>query len=77
MSKWNKTFGREHPEAYGKIEEPEDKSLRIFTLDLPKMNHDMLILICQHLKIDISHLYEKYAKTTRQQLESHGLKYER
>jgi len=75
MTKWDKLFGLAHPEAYGKIEEPEDKTLKIFNIDLEKFNHEILLLICQHLKIDIQGVYLKYAKTTRQQMESHGLKY--
>ena len=74
MNKWKKLFGLEYPEAFGKVEDPEDKSLRIFVMDLPKINHEILVLICQHLKIDISHLYNQYAKTTKQQLKEYGLK---
>ncbi len=76
MTKWWDMFGVDHPEAFGKIEPKEDKSLRIFNTDLEKFNHEMLLIICEHLKIDIQHLYKKYAKTIRQQMESHGLKYE-
>ncbi len=75
MTKWDKIFGLEHPEAYGKIEEPEDKERYVFNIDLEAMDHEMLLLICQALKIDIKWLYKKYGKTKREQMESHGLKY--
>lgn len=74
-SKWDKVFGLEHPEAYGKMEPEEDKATYIFNLDLESFNHDMLLVICQHLKIDIQHLHNKYGKTKREQCESHGIKY--
>ena len=75
MTKWEKLFGFANPEAYGKIEDAEDKDKYIFNLDLEAFDHEMLLLICKALKIDIQWLYDKYGKTKREQMESHGLKY--
>ncbi len=75
MTKWDRLFGLAHPEAYGEIVDPEDKDKYIFNIDLEAMDHEMLLLICQALKIDIQWLYKKYGKTKREQMESHGLKY--
>jgi len=74
-SKWDKIFGLAHPEAYGEIKEPEDTERSIYFTDLPAFDHEILICLCMHLKLDITHSYNKYAKTLRQQMESHGVKY--
>ena len=78
MTKWDKLFGLDHPEAYGEIKDPkkpEDKDRYFFNTDLQHMDHEILLIICQALKIDIQHLYKKYGKTKREQLKKFGLKY--
>ena len=78
MTKWDKLFGLEHPEVYGKIkdpEKPEDKERTIYFTDLPQLDHEILVALCVHLKLDITHLYNKYAKTLKEQYEAQGRKY--
>ena len=47
MTKWDKLFGLEHPEAYGKIEEPTDNTKRLYTTDIPDITVDLLFAICR------------------------------
>ena len=71
MTKWDKLFGLEHPEAYGKIEDPEDNTKRLYSTDIPDITLDLLVAICNNLKIDISYIYDRYAKTLKEQLKEH------
>ena len=68
MTKWDKLFGLEHPEAYGKIEEPTDNTKRLYTTDIPDITVDLLFAICKNLKIDTSFIWNSYAKTLKEQL---------
>lgn len=77
MTKWWHKFGKEHPEAFGKIRKPEDKALYLFKSDVESFNHDVIVAICKHLKIDIQDIYRKYSKTTRQQYKEHGYDYDK
>jgi len=76
MSKWKKLYGRDYPEAHGKITKPEDMTKHLYVSDVPSFNHDMLVGICKNLGIDIQCLYDKYEKTKREQYADHGYKYE-
>jgi len=77
MSKWNKTFGKEHPECFGTIKRPDDKGLYLWKSDVDSFNHDAIVAICKHLKMDIQHIYHKYEKTRREQFEEHGYDYDK
>jgi len=63
MTKWNKLFGLDHPEAYGKI---EDKEKHIYNTDTPEITLELLQAICKNLKIDTSFIWNRYAKTLKE-----------
>jgi len=67
MTKWDKLFGLEHPEAYGKIEDPVDNEKRLYATDIPDITLDLLFAICKNLKIDTSFIWNSYAKTLKEQ----------
>ncbi len=78
MTKWDKLFGLDHPEAYGKIEDPkkpEDNEKYLFNSDRDEINHKMLLLLCKKLDIKLEWIWRDYGKTEREQFESHGMKY--
>lgn len=64
MTKWNKLFGRDHPEAYGKIEEPEEKHL--YADDVPDITLELLTAICKRLNIKTEFIWDRYAKTPKE-----------
>ena len=72
MTKWDKMFGLEHPEAYGSVE-PEDDTKHLFIVDLPEINYKMLEQICNNLKIDTTWIWRDHAKTRRQNRKENGL----
>jgi len=74
MTKWDKLFGLEHPEAYGKIEDPEDNEKHLFNTDVDEINHKMLLLICKKLDIKLEWIWRDYGKTQKEQCKEHGVK---
>ncbi len=72
MTKWDKLFGLEHPEAYGEIKDPEDTKKSIYNTDVEEINYYMLKQICDHLKLDTTWINRFYAKTWKQQRKEHG-----
>lgn len=77
MTKWWNKFGKDHPEAFGKIRKPEDKELYLWKTDVDSFNHDAIIAICKHLGISVQHIYHKYEKTRRQQFKERGFNYDK
>ena len=73
MTKWDKLFGLDHPEAYGKIEDPVDNTKKLYATDLPEITMELLLAICKNLKIDTSFIWNGYAKTLKEQKKEHGL----
>lgn len=75
MTKWDKLFGLDHPEAYGKIEDPEDLDTekRLYNTDTPEMTLELLFAICKNLKIDTSFIWDTYAKTLKEQKKEHRI----
>lgn len=67
MTKWDKLFGLEHPEAYGKIEDPVDTEKHLYTDDIPDITMELLLAICNNLNIDTSFIWNRYAKTLKDQ----------
>ena len=65
-SKWDKLFGLEHPEAYGKIEDPEDKEKHLYNTDTPEITLELLTAICKRLGIDTTHIWNTYSKTLKE-----------
>ena len=66
MTKWNKIFGLGHPEAYGKIEDPEDKEKHLYNTDTPEITLELLTVICKKLGIDTTFIWNDYAKTLKE-----------
>jgi len=71
MTKWWDMFGVDHPEAFGKIENPEDKIKHLYTTDVPDITMELLLAICNNLKIDTSFVWNRYAKTLKEQKKEH------
>lgn len=65
-SKWDKLFGLEHPEAYGKIEDPEDKEKHLYATDVPDITLELLTLICKGLNIKTEFIWDRYSKTLKE-----------
>jgi len=68
MTKWDKLFGLEHPEAFGKIEDPVDKERHLYTTDIPDITMELLLAICKNLNIDTTFIWNSYSKTLKEQL---------
>jgi hypothetical protein len=66
MTKWNKLFGLDHPEAYGKIEDPEDNEKHLYASDVPDITTELLVAICKKLNIDTTYIWNRYAKTPKE-----------
>jgi len=66
MSKWEKLFGLANPEAFGKIEDPVDNTKHLYNIDTPEITMELLLAICKNLKIDISFIWNRYAKTLKE-----------
>ena len=75
MTKWDKLFGLEHPEAYGKIEDPVDNTKRLYNTDTPEITLELLLAICKKLDIDTTFIWNSYAKTKKEQHKEFGLKF--
>ncbi len=71
MTKWDKLFGLEHPEAYGKIEDPEDKIKHLYATDVSDITMELLVVICKRLNIDTEFISDRYAKTLKEQKKEH------
>ena len=68
MTKWDKLFGFDHPEAYGKIEDPVDNEKHLYNTDVPDITMELLQAICKRLDIDTTFIWNNYAKTLKEQL---------
>jgi len=66
MSKWDKLFGLANPEAFGKIEEPTANEKHLYNTDTPEITLELLMAICNNLKIDTTFIWNRYAKTLKE-----------
>ncbi len=70
-SRWWDLYGMDHPEAFGKIEDPKDKVKHLYTTDVSDITMDLLVVICKKLDIDTTFIWDRYAKTLKEQKKEH------
>lgn len=73
MTKWWEMYGKDHPEAFGEIKEPESNEKSLYLTDLSELNYELTIEICNKLGINTVDIIRKYMKTRSEQKKRRGL----